>query len=871
MVPDGATRALLAAGALLTVWATASAQSLADADQVAAIRNAFDSAAKAPQLRCEINPIRPALNFSLRFQTGYVANVPMVQFKGPGHSLSVLIKVTPEGLSPAYLVNTQKMPDVPASNMDGEVVGTFVVGEGAYDVEALVVDDLHRTCHRQWRTQARRSGSERDLKPTTPPATVQEFSAIGPGIPNSKPTPTESKSTPGIGRLTLMIHAAPLLPRSPTLHDDDIATLVGSLSSLLEQLPARSVRLVVFNLDQRAVLFQQDDFAAKDLEKAIAALNQLQLARVDYRTLQKPAGPAGLLVDLVRAELTGPKSPDALILLGPRSPIQDDIPPEALDKFPAAIPGLFYLQYQPALALRAGPAPGPLGRNRSPSSIARNGPLTPGRSADGTFAGAPPGGPDSIEKLLGRLKGKTISVITPHDFADAIRRIEAGIGRISAPGEPAAAKLASLQPPVTSPDGDEDPTEILMRLRDYVVAHGERIPNYTCVETVERNRYEPITGRSAKSCDALLARRQQSDFPARLRLTVTDRLRLDVALTTEREIYSWAGAGKFEEGDIDELVPEGAMGSGPFAAILLSIFEPRNSRFVYEGDTTLDGRRLMDYSFSVPREDSRYRVKVKKEWVIAGYTGRLLVDPQTAGPVRLAVRTEELPAATNACETDTTMEYGLVQLGGGDYLLPKATRQRFIGRDGSEAENSLAFSACRQYQAASKLTFGPGLEPAGATRGGAPGTAWDLPAGLPVTVELVAAIHCDSAAAGDLIDGRLAKPIRDERQRKTWVPEGAKVQGRLMRAEIRHSHPAEFRIALRWETLVVDGVKVPFSVLPNRRPIALDKAGVGGLRRRGMEIELPLPGEGQYGVYRFSGEGTVIESGFRAEWLTAQP
>jgi hypothetical protein len=235
-----------------------------------------------------------------------------------------------------------------------------------------------------------------------------------------------------------------------------------------------------------------------------------------------------------------------------------------------------------------------------------------------------------------------------------------------------------MQPAVTSPDkipqenqfaGDEDPTEVLMRLRDYVLEHAERIPNHTCVETVERNRYEPTTGRSTKSCDALLARRQQSDFATRLRLNTTDRLRLDVALTTEREIYSWAGAGKFEEGDIDELVPEGAMGSGPFAAMLLSIFEPRNSRFVYEGDTTLDGRRLMDYSFSVTREESRYRVKAKKEWVIAGYTGRLLVDPGTAELARLAVRTQELPAATNACETDTTMEYGIVQLGGGDYLL----------------------------------------------------------------------------------------------------------------------------------------------------------------------------------------------------------
>jgi hypothetical protein len=339
--------------------------------------------------------------------------------------------------------------------------------------------------------------------------------------------------------------------------------------------------------------------------------------------LQKPASASGLLVDLVQTELRGPKSADALILLGPRSAIRDDIPPEALDKFPAAIPGLFYLQFQPRLPLRAGQMPGPLGRNGGPPSMGR--PSLAGQAADGSAtrgAATSPGWPDSIEKLVGRLKGKTIPVLTPHDFTDAIRRIDAATGRTSVPGE------------------------------------------------------------------------------------------------------------------------------------------------LYEGDTRLDGRRLMDYSFSVPREESRYRVKAQKEWVIAGYTGRLLVDPQTAGLVRLAVRTQELPAETHACETDTTMEYGLVQLGGGDYLLPKATRQRFIGRDGSEAQNSVAFSACREYQAESKLTFHPGVEPGGATRGGVQGTAWDLPTGLPVTVELMAAIQGDRVAARrDFLVG-WGKQVRRRRYRQ---------------------------------------------------------------------------------------------------------
>jgi hypothetical protein len=215
------------------------------------------------------------------------------------------------------------------------------------------------------------------------------------------------------------------------------------------------------------------------------------------------------------------------------------------------------------------------------------------------------------------------------------------------------------------------------------------------------------------------------------------------------------------------------------------------------------------------------------------------------------------------------LDYGIVQLGGGDYLLPKVTRQRFIGRDGSEAENTLSFSACREYQAESKVAFGGGGLASGG-QGGIPLAALDLPAGLPVTVELLTAVRFGQAAAGDAIEGRLVKPIRDERQ-KTLVAEGAAVRGRLMRVETAFGRRTERTVALRWETVQVGGVMAPLSLLPNRRPADL-KTGVGNvLRTRGMEIELPLPSENRYGVFHFSAERAVLESGFRSEWVTAQP
>lgn len=65
------------AGGAVAARMTVSAQSLHLPDAVDQARNDFASAATAPRLRCAIAPVRPALNYSLQLQTGYVIAVPL--------------------------------------------------------------------------------------------------------------------------------------------------------------------------------------------------------------------------------------------------------------------------------------------------------------------------------------------------------------------------------------------------------------------------------------------------------------------------------------------------------------------------------------------------------------------------------------------------------------------------------------------------------------------------------------------------------------------------------------------------------------------------------------------------------------------------
>src|ERR1044072_2620509 len=138
---------------------------------------------------------------------------------------------------------------------------------------------------------------------------------------------------------------------------------------------------------------------------------------------------------------------------------------------------------------------------------------------------------------------------------------------------------------------DADPVEVLMRLRDQVMVHAGRIPNYTGVATTRRDRYQPDSGLAQQSCDKLIARHLQPGYSSSLKNMSTDRLRLDVAFNGEREMYSWAGASRFEDGEIDELVREGPIGTGPFVSLLVAIFTARG-RFTFEGDKQVDGHAL---------------------------------------------------------------------------------------------------------------------------------------------------------------------------------------------------------------------------------------------------------------------------------------
>ncbi len=309
-----------------------------------------------------------------------------------------------------------------------------------------------------------------------------------------------------------------------------------------------------------------------------------------------------------------------------------------------------------------------------------------------------------------------------------------------------------------------DPTEVLRRATEKALASAKTIPNYTCVETVSRDYFEPAAVSLPRACSVLLEQRRHPTPDLVLRLYSTDRLRLDVTLTNRGEIYSWSGASRFEDATIDHVVRSGPIGTGSFRGILIVVFEEDVKKFTFERTIKEQGRALMEYSFGVAQSDSHYTDKTLRFMGLRPYSGTLRVDAETAEVVQMTMTTGDLPLATGICMSTTTMDFARVILATANFCCQDRRGSALSTPNGEETENTTGFTNCREFRGESTVTFAPDSEPVTNERPtSASVKVFLLASRLAFWLELTASIQTDAAAAGDPFSARLVAAIRDGR------------------------------------------------------------------------------------------------------------
>jgi hypothetical protein len=371
---------------------------------------------------------------------------------------------------------------------------------------------------------------------------------------------------------------------------------------------------------------------------------------------------------------------------------------------------------------------------------------------------------------------------------------------------------SQAESPKPSPVSEEEQSlrqerrQLLENVRKSVLATIDRLPKYICTETVDRSVFPATDEDRKRPCPELVERLEKDS--AKTRPSEADRLRLDVAIAPESEMYSWVGENRFRERRLSDWVSGGAISTGAFGTFLASIFKGSAAIFGDEGDRVRDGRTLAQFSFRIPVERSRYNIGTRSYSTIVGYEGTFLVDPQTFDLVWLTVRVNHLPAQLHACQAATTLDYSKAKFDQLAFLLPTNAQLQVINDDGTRSENQAVFSACHQFQAESKLSFG-NAEPQESSRGAQPIHLEPLPSGLHFKFSLTTPIETKTAAAGDLITARLDSPIKGEHG-AVLVSKGAKITGRIVRFERFYAASAKsLLVGLKLETIERNSVAQP--------------------------------------------------------------
>ncbi len=417
--------------------------------------------------------------------------------------------------------------------------------------------------------------------------------------------------------------------------------------------------------------------------------------------------------------------------------------------------------------------------------------------------------------------------------------------------------------------------EVLERGRERILAVIEKLASYTCTETVNRQEFVQTVPRLEQgSCDQIDANRRNG--LSHMDLVREDRLRLDVQVTDQGvELYSWPGASRIASEQVQEFAGAGLFETGAFGPFLINIFSVPGIRFWNEGTIRINGQAARQYRYLVPMETSHYRIVAGGATRVVPYEGRFWLDPVTGDLRRLVVRTGELSRSTGNCEAATTVDFGLMPIGGHESLVSQRSVLHVVRRDAVEEENVTTYSGCHEFLGESTVHFG---DTAAEGRAAAPGAAAkaaerkgrkkSFPPGVRLTIRFEVAVDSTTSAAGDLV-AAVARHKEPNPKRRLLPDGGAPLRCRITRLE-NNFRTAHFNFSIACEALELNGRWIPFAAVTDKPLDPLDagkKEGIGDVKvtraRRG-------PAAGATFGFPMRGPRTVVGP-FSSEWITTVP
>jgi len=294
------------------------------------------------ELPCTVTPDKPHVGFDLKFHTGYEVSIPLKELAGPENTLTMLFRVTPQNGKddPAYFTQKYSVPAIEEdAKGDAYLQGTFDVGEGKYHVDWLMRDRSERVCSFYWDSEASLPAKESQLALEIAPATVQAADKE----PFREEPPVERAAEQPLN-VKVMVNFAPQNSQSATLQPLDVNALVSILRSIAREPRIAKFSIVAFNMQERRVIYRQENTSRIDFPALGDALNSLNLGTVDLKRLSQKNGETDFLANLITEEMKKDQ-PDAVIFASPKVMLDANVSQDSLKQIGEVDYPVFYMNY----------------------------------------------------------------------------------------------------------------------------------------------------------------------------------------------------------------------------------------------------------------------------------------------------------------------------------------------------------------------------------------------------------------------------------------------------------------------------------------------------------------------------------------------
>ncbi len=254
------------------------------------------------------------------------------------------------------------------------------------------------------------------------------------------------------------------------------------------------------------------------------------------------------------------------------------------------------------------------------------------------------------------------------------------------PQEDQIARNIPPSPDTAAREEAESPPEhpSITKARERSMAFTETLPSYLCQQHIARF----------------------ASTTAKPNWNALDLVSMEVVYENGKEQYrNLKVNGKAVSQKMEQL--DGAWSTGEFATVLVDLFSPATrARFHSRGPSSANNRTADLFDFEVDPENSHWTIMTAGQSVRPSYRGRVWIDRETFGVLRIEMQTRNMPQAFPFDKAESAVDYEMVRISDQQFLLPVHAEVLSCQRGTPNcSKNVIDFRNYHKYSGQSSITF----------------------------------------------------------------------------------------------------------------------------------------------------------------------